>query len=191
MSDQEYARTPDIPTLYLLERGPRGWDGVATRCGHCRPAGLLTVLDDRLSCLQCGRDAAKVLPQRPRPVPAFTELPTEACLNECGRTRRARALNGLCNPCNEVERNAGRSTPRPPAVRKHCACGKRIKPDASQCGACYTAERHRQATENRPPCEVCGKPTTFGGSARYCGSHLAMKKRGTLPVALQRMGVAS
>jgi len=108
---EEYARTPDIPTLYLSERGPRGWTGVGMRCGHCRPAGLLTVLDDRLSCLQCGRDAAKVLENRPKPVPKIDwgkngyRAPLGAekgdgCI-DCGG-ERSRYSVARCQPCHRA-----------------------------------------------------------------------------------------
>lgn len=113
-----------LPTLYMTDRtvpmrGRLWWAGVADRCGHCSPAGLLSLdapvdLRDpgRLSCLTCGREAATVRTQRSmhgqvevygdmRKPPTVTADGHKVvpCGAGCGKRVEVRNKTGFCKQC--------------------------------------------------------------------------------------------
>lgn len=176
LSDNAPAAVPVPEVLYLSERVQVGrrlwWRGVPERCAECSPAGML-LLDPpegrtpgSLYCLSCGRAPYEVRESR-------RKAPLSVFVDDDGNHVKPLNVTG-------PER-----TPRTPRVR--CAdCGKPIRKDYARCGECYAVVQ-RVAMENRAPCIGCGGETAFGRSAKYCGSCLAKKKRGTL--ALRAEGV--
>lgn len=166
MSDFEpSAPSSSTPTLYLSERVHGWWPGVSRKCAECSPAGLLRLDEPEgkypgsLVCRTCAREPFVVRQDKPAAIVPFSQL---------GVARVGRPLKG---------------TPPNPAGRTgRCIdCEAPIHKKNTRCGKCHGAFVSKQAAEAvRPPCVLCGKPTLYRESSKYCGSHLAMLKRGTL-----------
>lgn len=171
MSDFEpSAPSSSTPTLYLSERVNGWWQGVSRRCSACSPAGLLRLDEPEgkypgsLVCMTCAREPFVVRQDKPARIVPFSQLEVAT---------RGRPLKGT------PSKYAGRSG-------RCLDCETPIKKENTRCSTCYAAFAARNAAEsNRPPCVVCGGPTVYRESSKYCGSHLAQYKRGTLALNLR------